>query len=123
MKKRSSRLLSRQPRLGPSLEEVNLNSLKPQLKVLSKSDVDASTKQIQRNIEEINAKLTQGEKETILAEASKEDPVGYICEKQILNLTEVSFVEQVHCYDTTEEVCSLVNNLFQLAEVFYNVKK
>ena len=109
--------------MGPSLEEVNLNSLKPQLKVLSKSDVDASTKQIQRNIEEINAKLTQGEKETILAEASKEDPVGYICEKQILNLTEVSFVEQVHCYDTTEEVCSLVNNLFQLAEVFYNVKK
>ena len=66
------------------------------------------TKQIQQNIKEINAKLTQGEKEIILAEASKEDPVGYLCEKQILNLTEVSFVEQVHCYDTTEEVCSLV---------------
>ena len=108
MKKRSSRLLLRQPRLGPSLGEVNSNSLKPQLKILSKSDIDASTKQIQQNIKEINAKLTQGEKETILAEASKEDPVGYLCEKQILNLTEVSFVEQVHCYDTTEEVCSLV---------------
>ena len=108
----------RQPRLGPSLEEVNSNSLKPQLKILSKSGIDASTKQIQRNIQEINAKLTQGEKETILAEASKEDPVGYLCEKQILNLTEVSFVEHVHCYDTTEEVCSLVNYLFKLFRNF-----
>ena len=77
-----------------------------------------STKQIQKKIEQINAKLTQGEKETILSEASKEDPVGFTCEKQILNITEVHFVEQVHCYDTTEEVCSLVNYLFKLFRNF-----
>ena len=98
----------RQPRLGPTLGEVNLNSLQPQTNILDKSNIKASTNRIQEKIEEINARLTQGEKETILAEASKEDPTGYVCEKQILNITEVSFVEQVKCYDTIEEVCSLV---------------
>ena len=44
-----------------------------------------------------------------LAEATKEDPVGFKCEKQILNITEISFVEQVRCYNTTEQVCSMVN--------------
>ena len=44
-----------------------------------------------------------------LAEAAKEDPIGFNCEKQILNITEVSFVEQVRCYNTTEQVCSMVN--------------
>ena len=44
-----------------------------------------------------------------LAEATKEDPIGFNCEKQILNITEVSFVEQVRCYNTTEQVCSMVN--------------
>ena len=44
-----------------------------------------------------------------LAEAAKEDPVGFKCEKQILNITEISFVEQVRCYNTTEQVCSMVN--------------
>ena len=100
--------MRRQPRIGPSLEEVDFNSLEPKLSILKKGDVEVSTKQIQKKIEQINAKLTQGEKETILSEASKEDPVGFTCEKQILNITEVHFVEQVHCYDTTEEVCSLV---------------
>ena len=98
----------RQPRLGPTLGEVNLNSLQPQTNILDKANIKASTNRIQEKIEEINARLTQGEKETILAEASKEDPTGYVCEKQILNITEVSFVEQVKCYDTIEEVCSLV---------------
>ena len=44
-----------------------------------------------------------------LAEAAKEDPIGFNCEKQILNITEVSFVEQVRCYNTTEQVCSMVS--------------
>ena len=100
--------LERKPRLGPTLEEIDFNSLEPELKILKNGDIDLSTKQIQQKIDEINAKLTEGEKENLLVEVSKEDPVGYNCEKQILNITEVSFVEQVKCYNTTEEVCSLV---------------
>ena len=78
--------------------------------MLDKSDIDAFTLKIQQQIQEINAKLTQGE---ILTEASKEDPIGYVCEKQVLNITEVHVTEQVHCYNTTEEVCSLVKVFLQ----------
>ena len=91
--------------LGPTLNEVDFNSLEPRLNLLKKEDIDVFTRQIQQKIKALNAKLTQGE---ILTEASKEDPVGYVCQKQVLNITEVHFVEKVHCYNTTEEVCSLV---------------
>ena len=91
--------------LGPTLNEVDFNSLEPRMNLLKKEDIDVFTQQIQQKIKELNAKLTQGE---ILTEASREDPVGYVCQKQILNITEVHFVEKVHCYNTTEEVCSLV---------------
>ena len=91
--------------LGPTLNEVDFNSLEPRLNLLKKEDIDVFTRQIQQKIKALNAKLTQGE---ILTEASKEDPVGYVCQKQVLNITEIHFVEKVHCYNTTEEVCSLV---------------
>jgi len=98
---------SRKAKLGPSLDEVDFNYLEPQLKVLNKGQIDESTRQIRQRIEQINAKLTEAEKETLIAESNKEDPIGYNCDKQILNITEVTFVEQVRCYNTTEEVCSM----------------
>ena len=36
------------------------------------------------------------------------NPIGFECENQVLNIKEVEFVEQVRCYKTTEEVCSMV---------------
>ena len=99
----------RRARLGPLLDEVDFDSLEPKLKVINKSEVDESTRKIRQRIQQINAKLTEAEKDTLLSEAAKEDPDGYNCEKQILNITEVSFVEQVRCYNTTEEVCSMVS--------------
>ena len=111
---RKARIIQRQPRLGPSLNEIDFNSLQPEMKILSKEDIDVSTKQIKQNIDQINNKLSFGEKETILAEASKEDPTGYVCEKQVFNISEVSFVEKIHCYNTTEEVCSLVSTLLNI---------
>ena len=106
--------MERKPRLGPTFNEIDFNQLQPELKVLNKEDIDVYTQQVQRKIDQINAKLTEGEKESILTEASKEDPIGYQCEKQILNITEVSFVEHVNCYTTTEEVCSLVSSDYSL---------
>ena len=102
--------MERKPRLGPTLNEIDFNQLQPELKVLNKEDIDVFTQQVQRKIDQINEQLSIGEKESILTEASKEDPIGYQCEKQILNITEVSFVEHVNCYTTTEEVCSLVSS-------------
>ena len=113
----------RQPRLGPTLGEVNLNSLQPQTNILDKANIKASTNRIQEKIEEINARLTQGEKETILAEASKEDPTGYVCEKQILNITEVSFVFQLQIFIFANvfksTVCFLTLISFLANLVFY----
>jgi len=97
----------RQARLGPTLEEVDFNTLEPELKILKNEEVEDSTRQIRQRIEQINQKLSEAEKDTLLAEATKEDPIGFNCEKQILNITEVSFVEQVRCYNTTEQVCSM----------------
>ena len=106
--------MERKPRLGPTLNEIDLNQLQPELKLLNKEDIDVFTQQVQRKIDQINEQLSIGEKESILTEASKEDPIGYQCEKQILNITEVSFVEHVNCYTTTEEVCSLVSSNYLL---------
>ena len=67
----------RAPRLGPSLEEVDSNSLEPSLRILKSNEIDESTKQIQERIQQINAKLSQEEENAILASAEEMDPVGY----------------------------------------------
>ena len=101
-------MLQRQSRFGPLLDEVDANSLAPRLQILDKEHVNESTKRIERKIQEINDQLTRSEESTILSDASLADPSGYYCEKQILNINEVSVVKDVFCYDTVEEVCSMV---------------
>ena len=118
--KHELKILDRKPHLGHSLDEIDFNSLEPELKILKNEDIDLSTKQLQQRIDEINAKLTEGQKENLLVEVSKDDPAGYNCEKQILNITEVSFVDHVKCYNTTEEVCSLVILKYCLLSLFTN---
>ena len=90
------------------MDEVDANSLAPRLQIIDKEHVNESTKRIERKIQEINDQLTRSEESTILSDASLEDPSGYYCEKQILNINEVSVVKDVFCYDTVEEVCSMV---------------
>ena len=101
-------MLQRQSRFGPLMDEVDANSLAPRLQILDKEHVNESTLRIERKIQEINDQLTRSEESTILSDASLEDPSGYYCEKQILNISEVSVVKDVFCYDTVEEVCSMV---------------
>ena len=52
--------------------------LQPQLQVLDKKEVEASSREIRRQIEEINERLTQGEKDTILQEADVDNPEGTV---------------------------------------------
>lgn len=46
------------------------------------------------------------------------NPIGFECENQVLNIKEVEFVEQVRCYKTTEEVCSMVKLFWTLLTIF-----
>ena len=85
--------------------------MEPKLKVLDKTEIEASTRQIRQRIEQINSKLTQEEENALIADSAKDDPEGYDCQKQILDITEVTFVEQVRCYNTTEEICAMVRFL------------
>ena len=102
----------RQPRLGTLLDEIDINSLEPTLKVLRKSDIEKSTNEIKQRIQQINERLSQAEKNEIILEADQMNPVGFECENQVLDVKEVIFVEQVRCYKTTEEVCSTVKYSF-----------
>ena len=52
--------------------------LEPQLRVLDKIEVEAFSCEIRRQIDEINERLTQGEKDTILQEADVDNPGGTI---------------------------------------------
>ena len=106
---RRARLMSRHPRLGDSLSNLDENSLKPQIKVIDKKDIDESEREIQKKIEELNTRLFEGHGNTLLTNPHNKDPNGFICEKQVLNVKEVSQVVAVNCYDSTEEVCELVS--------------
>ena len=49
-----------------------------------------------------------GEVNIILTKPNAKDPEGYVCEKQVFDLKEVSNVLRVNCYEITEEICELV---------------
>ena len=111
---RKSRLMSapiigmRVPRLGNIIGNVDFNSLKPRIKIIDNNHIEKSKNEIQQKIEEINTRLFDGDSNALLTDAHFPDPPGYICERQIFNLTEVSQVLQVNCWDTTEQVCEMV---------------
>ena len=101
--------MGRHPRFGDSLSTLDSNSLKPQIKAIDKKDIDKSEREIKEKIEELNSRLFEGHGNTLLTNPHNKDPNGYICEKQVLNVKEVSQVVAVNCYDSTEEVCELVS--------------
>jgi len=103
------------PRFGPTLNEVDVHALEPQLRILEKTEIERETRKIKEEIEIINQRLTKEEEDTLIQDCDDEsDPVnqmdrmmGYDCECQLMKVKEVEFVEQVRCYNTTEEVCSM----------------
>ena len=88
--------------------------LEPKINILRSNQVLDAKERIQREIEQINAKLTQDEKNILIENANKEDPEGYTCQNEVMEIKEISFVDQVHCYNTTEEVCSEVTYFHDL---------
>ena len=37
------------------------------------------------------------------------DPMGYICSKEVLELNEITYLDQLLCFNTTEEQCYKVS--------------
>ena len=72
-------------------------------------EVVASTNKIKRQIEQINKRLSENEKEMLIIEANTDNPPGYQCTNEIMEIKEVSFTDQIRCYNTTEEVCSMTH--------------
>ena len=54
------------PRFGPTLNEVDLLALEPQLRILEKSEIERETRKIKEEIEIINQRLTKEEEDTLI---------------------------------------------------------
>lgn len=87
----------------------NVQNIEPRLKVLKKDDVEAESREIRKQIDEINARLSDGEKKEILIAADETNPDGYMCNNTIIEIKELQFTDQVRCYKEAEEVCSMVH--------------
>ena len=93
----------------------------------SSYDVEQSKVKQQKQIEQIQERLTDEEKSALITEAEAEDPegkiliyrkvyqfahatsslIGFTCQNEIIDIKEVTFVDQVRCYNSSEEVCSM----------------
>ena len=93
----------------------------------SSYDVEQSKVKQQKQIEQIQERLTDEEKSALITEAEAEDPegkifiyrkvahfshatsslLGFTCQNEIIDIKEVTFVDQVRCYNSSEEVCSM----------------
>ena len=67
---------------------------------------NSKTQEIKRQIAQINKRLSEKDKETLIMEADQDNPPGYECVNEVMEIKEVSFTDQIRCYNTTEEVCS-----------------
>ena len=73
------------------------------------SIIDASTQQIKQQIAQINKRLSEEDKAIMIMEADHDNPPGYDCIHEVMEIKEVSFTDQIRCYNTTEEVCSMTH--------------
>ena len=73
---------------------------------LEDEEMHTSTKLIKEQIAQINQRLSDQDKETLIMEASQDNPPGYDCTNEVMEIKEVSFTDQIRCYNTTEEICS-----------------
>ena len=90
-------------------QELNQN-LRPRLRFLRNDDErKAETRRLQEEIDKINRALTEEEKNTVLMDPMDMDPMGYICSKEVLELNEITYLDQLLCFNTTEEQCYKVS--------------
>ena len=88
----------------------NDEPLEPKLSFLSRDELKTTSRQIRREVEIINNTLSENDKIELLTDVNNEDPMGYICEKTLMEIKELQYVDQLLCFNTTEEICYKVSN-------------
>ena len=68
-------------------------------------ELKAETRRLQTEIDKINRALTEEEKNAVLLDPDDMDPMGYTCTKEVLELNEITYLDQLLCFNTTEEQC------------------
>ena len=81
----------------------------PKLTYIPRDELESATRQIRKEVEIINNTLTEEEKNELLTDVNNEDPMGYICEKSLMEIKELQYVDQLLCFNTTEEICYKVS--------------
>ena len=89
----------------------NDEPLEPKLSFLSRDELKTTSRQIRREVEIINNTLSENDKIELLTDVNNEDPMGYICEKTLMEIKELQYVDQLLCFNTTEEICYKVSFL------------
>ena len=82
----------------------------PKLTYIPRDELESATRQIRKEVEIINNTLTEEEKNELLTDINNEDPMGYICEKSLMEIKELQYVDQLLCFNTTEEICYKVSS-------------
>ena len=86
--------------------------MKPKLRYLNNDDeLKAESRRIQNEIDKINRALTEDEKNAVLMDPDDMDPMGYDCTKEVLEINEITYLDQLLCFNTTEEQCYKVRLL------------
>ena len=81
----------------------------PKLTYIPRDELESATRQIRKEVEIINNTLTEEEKNELLTDVNNEDPMGYICDKSLMEIKELQYVDQLLCFNTTEEICYKVS--------------
>ena len=87
----------------------NDEPLEPKLSFLTRDELKTTSRQIRREVEIINNTLSENDKIELLTDVNNEDPMGYICEKTLMEIKELQYVDQLLCFNTTEEICYKVS--------------
>ena len=83
-------------------------------------ELKAETRRLQTEIDKINRALTEEEKNAVLLDPDDMDPMGYTCTKEVLELNEITYLDQLLCFNTTEEQCYKV--LWMIVLEFFSSK-
>ena len=82
------------------------------LQYINHDEVQASALQIRKEIEELNRELFKKEVQNeILTDANTSDPMGYVCQKKIVHVKELQYLDKVVCTTTTGNLCYKVQNV------------
>ena len=82
------------------------------LQYINHDEVQASALQIRKEIEELNRELFEKEVQNeILTDANTSDPMGYVCQKKIVHVKELQYLDKVVCTTTTGNLCYKVQNV------------